>query len=230
MAYIAQNLGEEQIRVPRVYRSFVIQSESYLVMQYVDGESLDAIPWMSRPPDQRKDIIKQATDAVLALRTLEAKAPGPVERSGFPTGGFFSDYGANTVFANISEMEQWLDRKLRIYNRHDQALLRGTSWSLSGCFKTLVMCHMDIALRNLKLDRHGRLWFLDWEWAGFYPPEFEIAYLHCIIGEGADLEFFKDLLRGLGSLDRNDVVDKLHQVYYVNNSCFAASHIVGVDC
>ena len=65
-------------------------------------------------------------------------------------------------------MEKWLDRKLKLCS----------GGSLSSKFGTLVMCHMDIALRNLTLDRHGQLWLLDWEWAGFYPKELEIASLH----------------------------------------------------
>jgi thiamine kinase-like enzyme len=37
----------------------------------------------------------------------------------------------------------------------------------------LVLTHQDLNLRNIILGEDGRLWIIDWEWAGYYPPWFE---------------------------------------------------------
>lgn len=47
----------------------------------------------------------------------------------------------------------------------------------TGHFDELVMCHLDIHLRNLILDGQRKLWLLDWAFAGAYPPYFETANL-----------------------------------------------------
>lgn len=40
---------------------------------------------------------------------------------------------------------------------------------------TLVFTHHDLAPRNILLDSHGKIWLLDWDYAGFYPSYFEYA-------------------------------------------------------
>ena len=43
----------------------------------------------------------------------------------------------------------------------------------------LVLSHLDLNLRNIMIDPEGRVWIIDWEWAGYWPPWFEyIATLH----------------------------------------------------
>jgi len=214
MIYVAEYTNG-QLRLPKVYRSFACGGKSYTVMQYVEGECLNSAPWVSRDPEQRASIIRQAADAILVLRSLRGKTPGPIE-SGSPIGGLFSIYGANKMFSDCREMEKWLDQKLK---------LRGGG-SLKGRFDTLVMCHMDIALRNMKLDGRGQLWFLDWAWSGFYPPEFEIASLHHKEPGNFDYEFSQALLQELGSAETDEVLTLLLTVYEVNDGPYVGSHLL----
>ena len=51
--------------------------------------------------------------------------------------------------------------------------------SFSSDFDNLVMCHLDIHLRNLILDGQGKLWLIDWGFSGAYPPYFEFASQFC---------------------------------------------------
>ncbi|KAF8914375.1 hypothetical protein CPB84DRAFT_1957089 [Gymnopilus junonius] len=37
----------------------------------------------------------------------------------------------------------------------------------------LVLTHLDLSPSNIILGNDGRLWLIDWAWAGFYPPWFE---------------------------------------------------------
>lgn len=42
----------------------------------------------------------------------------------------------------------------------------------------LVLTHHDLAPRNLMVDSSRRLWLVDWDYAGWYPPYFEYAAMH----------------------------------------------------
>lgn len=37
----------------------------------------------------------------------------------------------------------------------------------------MVLTHNDLSMRNIIVGRGGKLWLVDWGWAGFYPPYFE---------------------------------------------------------
>lgn len=63
------------------------------------------------------------------------------------------------------------------------------------------MCHMDIAARNLVLDRQRRVWVLDWAYAGGFPVYFEEAVLRRI----GDPNFTEGLLRMVGEEHTEDV-------------------------
>ncbi|KAF2731939.1 hypothetical protein EJ04DRAFT_566408 [Polyplosphaeria fusca] len=103
-------------------------------------------------------------------------------------GGLFSIYGAGKTFECATDMEPWFNQKLRIVGTGD----------VTGCFDELVMCHMNLSLRNFLLEKAGRLWILDWAWAGFFPPTFEIASLSHKRADHPDFGLAQDLLRELG--------------------------------
>ena len=102
--------------------------------------------------------------ALIALSKHTSERPGPVE--GKPNGRLFSTYGAGCDLPTIDDLKSWLDAKL---SRTNQTL---------ECFtQKLVMCHMDISLRNIIKDTSGSIWILDWAYAGYYPQEFEVSPL-----------------------------------------------------
>jgi hypothetical protein len=39
--------------------------------------------------------------------------------------------------------------------------------------RPLVFTHGDLSMRNIIFGRDGRIWLVDWDWSGFYPPWFE---------------------------------------------------------
>lgn len=48
--------------------------------------------------------------------------------------------------------------------------------------KEFVFTHHDLAPRNIMLEGEtGKLWLVDWDYAGFYPPYFENAAMHNFI-------------------------------------------------
>jgi serine/threonine protein kinase len=205
-----------RIHIPRVYRYFLSGGLGHIVMEFVDGESLDAVPWLKRTTQQRQCIISQVNDALDCMRSIKSDTPGPVG-CGVPMGGLFTVYGAGRAFQSATDMEPWFNQKLKILGRGD----------VTGRFSDLIMCHMDIKLRNLILDKEGRLWILDWAWAGFFPPAFEHTSLEHIPAEDPNWEFAQDLLHELQPVWYDETLVKLLlDVYQVNDGPFGGSHII----
>ncbi|KAF2462159.1 kinase-like domain-containing protein [Lineolata rhizophorae] len=169
------------IHLPRVYRSFTIQgtdgiydSTGYIVMDYVDGCSLTDC-WSGLTVREREDIVKQVVDIIRQLQSLRLPKPGPI--GGGPSKGtWFSCYGAGP-FANRSEFEEYFNQRLEIAKKTGSGGTQGHTPPFR--FSTFVMTHLDITPRNLILDPKGRLWLIDWGYAGAYPPIFEPATLAC---------------------------------------------------
>lgn len=215
MTYIAEH-SNEQIRVPRVYRTFTSGYTDYITVEFIDGECLDAKPWLERSVEQRRSIVLQVSESLRCMRTMRSLQPGPAGQ-GIPLGGLFTLYNAGMTFQTAADMEPWFNDKLRLIGGGD----------ITGMFKDLVMCHMDISLRNLILDKAGKLWIIDWTWAGFFPQEFEIASLLHKRPEALDFQFSQDVFHEIRHAnDDETLLNLLLKVYQVNDGPFMASHIV----
>lgn len=46
---------------------------------------------------------------------------------------------------------------------------------LDAAARPLVLCHHDVHAQNMLFDRAGRLWLVDWEYAGLGDPVFDLA-------------------------------------------------------
>lgn len=143
----------------------------YIVMQFVHGNPLHKI-WSDLDENLRSSVNEQLFAAVSELQSLTAKSPGPVG-GGKSEGWFFTIYGAGP-FNSTTDIESWFNERLVVCQ--DFGRVAHTT-SFTGQFRNLVMCHMDLHMRNLILDRDGKLWLIDWANAGFYPPYFEVAVI-----------------------------------------------------
>ncbi|KAI1513425.1 Phosphotransferase enzyme family protein [Pyrenophora tritici-repentis] len=218
MEYV-RKFSNGEIRIPRVYRYFMSGEQGYIVTDFIDGGSLDAIPWSSRTIQERQYIVDQMMKAFDHMRTMRSSEPEPVGR-GVPEGALFSVWGAGRTLETAADMETCFNAKLKFRGGED----------VTGRFEDLGMCHMDIKLRNLAFDKAGQLWFLDWAWSGFFPPIFEHAGLVRIQEGWPDCEFAQDLLRELRRKPYDETLLALVLgVYEVNNGVFAGRHLISYD-
>jgi len=75
-------------------------------------------------------------------------------------------------FTSYRELSAFFNDKLR------SALESQVALSDMGKFDDsapLVLTHQDLNMRNLIVGDDGRLWVIDWAWAGFYPRWFEFV-------------------------------------------------------
>jgi hypothetical protein len=215
MLYVSAHSGG-QILVPQVHRFFTSNGLGYLAMDFIDGGSLDTVDWSERTLNSQENIVSQATNALKCMRGMQSDEPGPVG-GGIPTGGLFTIYGAGTTFRTAADMEPWFNKKLDIFR----------AGNVTGKFKGLVMCHMDFNLKNLVVDKTGKLWVLDWAWAGFFPPAFELASFRHIRTDDPNAKFVQGVLQKLKPTPEEEaLLPLLLVVYQVNDSPFQGSHLI----
>jgi serine/threonine protein kinase len=207
------------MRVPRLYRTFSHEGSGYIFMEYIDGQRLDHVEWEARTERSRQHIKTELKTAFIALSKLRSTVPGPVKN--IAQGRLFSVYGANTTFSSVHELEEWFTAKLF------------GEGSLLGAFDPdqLVMCHMDLNMRNLILDKDGgRLFFLDWAYSGYYPPECQEALFlydrrpHLL--KCAWSQDLPEVYREVYGSGKDEVVAKLVRVLEFNSGPRGASHLL----
>ncbi|OXV10467.1 hypothetical protein Egran_01769 [Elaphomyces granulatus] len=170
-----------QIRVPKVHRVFSSRLDGdyhdtwFIVMDYVLGCTVED-NWKVLSETTRDEVTSQVAGMVEQMQSISLNhmRPGPIGGGAPFQGPWFSDTCGNGSgpFDTLQEMEDWLNHKLDTRLR----LWRNASGDTPRFeFKDtrMVFTHQDIAPRNLILDPSGRLWLIDWAYAGVYPEGFE---------------------------------------------------------
>lgn len=187
-------LSSTIVRVPKVYRYFSHELRGYLIMEHIPGQPLSLVP--------NPEIY--LTSVAILLRTFEGihrANPGPLH-DGDAVGKFWLD--DDTVSLNtISDVECYFnERQLR-----DLTPLKLVGYSS-------VLCHLDLAPRNIIVMDDHSLCLLDWSSAGFYPRVFERAALDLNIK--TDNVWNTQLLQHLDELEPEEIsqVQLLKKAYY----------------
>jgi aminoglycoside phosphotransferase (APT) family kinase protein len=167
------------IPVPRVHRIIRRGYSNIIVMDFIPGQLLADL-WPSMSFLRRLWVgvtLRRYIRQLRAIRHPRSAFPGPLATQGArqcespvfgqvrSTRGPFSSYEALTLFFN--------DRHTRALEARKRS---SRSVSHSGHFDdsvSLVLTHQDLNPRNLIVGDDGRLWVIDWAWAGFYPLWFE---------------------------------------------------------
>ncbi|KAF8876448.1 kinase-like domain-containing protein [Mucidula mucida] len=170
MSYVASH---SSIRVPKVRRLIpvrpgeaILLSKFWLVMDYVDGDVLETawprMSWWRR------------------LWTVWRLRPFDSTGEALPCSGFyFTEYGAGP-FESYAAMADWYDhlRYAVLVRRHRRTgRLEPQNYPTFDATQPLVLCHMDLNMRNIMVDRNGEVWLVDWGMAGAFPPWLEYANL-----------------------------------------------------
>ena len=177
---------------------------SYIVMQYIDGDLLSEV-WSTMSENTRHNIREQILDIFPRLHSLKSDNPGPVG-GGVSEGAFFTLYGAGP-FESRAELETWFNERWLVCQ--DFGIATHTT-SFTGRFEHLVMCHRDIHLRNMILDRNSKLWLIDWANAGYYPVYLEIA----VILSNHREDMFQCYLNTIPRESWREDVDRLQAIGY----------------
>ncbi|KIM36183.1 hypothetical protein M413DRAFT_321229 [Hebeloma cylindrosporum] len=154
----------------------------WIVMDYIDGDVLETA-WKTMTTWRRLCMIWTVRGYIRELQKTpipSPDAPGPFDASGkayLCRGTYFTEDGAGP-FNSYAEMGAWFDRR-----RFDNlAFIHARQGIMYPCPKfdashPLVLCHMDLHMRNFVVDGSGKLWIIDWANAGAFPPWLEYAQM-----------------------------------------------------
>ncbi|KAJ0424991.1 kinase-like protein [Aspergillus carlsbadensis] len=175
------------VRVPRVYGFFSDERGwGYIVMEFIRG---------GRIIDPLEDAmaIEKAAGVLDYFATLQHTSPGSLCRG--PCRGLLFPETEDLTFDSLDEMEKWFNSRL---------LPQNPKLTFRNC--ELVLCHLDIAPRNILWQEDGPLCLLDWASAGYYPRLFEFCAQWVI--EGKDGSFNSLLLNSIEPLSDHEMKQK----------------------
>jgi thiamine kinase-like enzyme len=177
------------IPVPKVRRYVTNDTSGYLLLEKIEGKRLDKV-WPTLSPMQRFLVAWTLRSYIKELRLASASyprrhVPGPMASTPQQC------YGPAWLFGDkpkgpFKSSKALIDHFNRIYEK-----LNGESFEDT---QTLVLTHNDLNKRNIIVGRDGKLWLVDWEWSGFYPPWFEyIAMMSAADSDQAERSWWKHI-------------------------------------
>lgn len=140
-AFASTFLEPHLVRVPRVHRFFQEQGIGYLVMDYINGVVIDPLG---------EEQYSKVEEILSHLHSISAQTPGNLGGVGMIYGCPFPDEGIPS--GSVEDLEKWF--KSRLFPR------QGHEVSFSRC--KFVVCHRDLAPRNLLWKSDGSVYLLDW--------------------------------------------------------------------
>lgn len=190
------------VRLPRVTQAWEEEDDDpadkntgYILMNYIEGTVLSDF-WSNMDREARREVHEQVAEFVRQLHSTVVDSPGPIGGD-VCNGAVFTDYGAGP-FKSIEGLNACFNERLSVCKQFGSQLeMRPFT---SSDFQPLVLCHMDLFPRNIILDPNGKIWLLDWGYAGGYPAHFEEVVLR-----GRAKDFTDDLLDVVGKPHKNEV-------------------------
>ena len=158
------------VHIPEVYRFFsdndgklgFLRNRGYILMEYVRGTRID--------PLEDPEKVQKIAGIVAHFASIRGDIPGTLSRG--PCGSILFPDCDEFTFDTVQAMEDFFNGRLFPHNP-PKINLKGVD---------LVLCHLDIAPRNILWKEDGSVCLLDWASAGFYPRCFEFAAQNYLLG------------------------------------------------
>lgn len=152
--------SKTSICVPEIRRVIHHDYNAYILMEHIDGQPLDKC-WPHMSLFEKIRIACILRSYLKQLRALVSEMPGPPGPRPLECLGIQFNELTNP-FPNHSAIS-------------DYFLTSSMGSTLGPLFKSkrLVFTHNDINLSNILVGADGKVWLLDWEFAGFFPEWFD---------------------------------------------------------
>lgn len=163
MEYVRINTS---IPVPKIYLAFRHDKHSYIVMEFIDAETLDNVQFLLSQ-DQLYSVAAQLQDIIAQLRKLGGSN---VAMGSWPKGPFRNIFfrGSPPVeeFNTMDEFQAyWLGRIA------EKGLVYESKTAVPE--QRFVLTHGDLASHNILVENGRIVAIVDWETFGWYPELWE---------------------------------------------------------
>ncbi|KAF5314280.1 hypothetical protein D9619_011843 [Psilocybe cf. subviscida] len=168
-------IAKTKIPVPRARRLVTYEMDNVIVMDYIKGQTLDKI-WLTMSVWKEIRIAFILRRYIRQLHRLEAPPgapPGPLSSDATKPrkcdcSSIFGDVkSCREPFASYAEFSTfWNDRHRIGLNDREIPTDDPLRKELFDDTSPLVLSHMDLNPCNMILGEDGRLWIIDWAWAG----------------------------------------------------------------
>ena len=191
--FVHENSDRSLVYIPAVYDSFTATQPgqppvTYIVMEKVEGEAY--VNYKEHHPDKAENMLQAIADAARHIWSLPLPpnmSLGPIEGQ-VPEDRFFSDYGSGRTFENVTQLENWINEKLKFRNKPERVDFQS---------ERLQVCHCDLTQWNVLVDKPDKPpIIINWGYSGIYPrafEEFALVSQFCLLGS----KFAKDLHKQL---------------------------------
>jgi hypothetical protein len=176
---VARRLG---VRAPSIQRVVDVNRGRFCVMERIEGTTLEE-SWAELGWFASARLALQLSRWVRRLRSITSSTAGSLA-SGKCRSFWLEDYYGLPARSRPEDVagfiQFWTDFvSIRSEIKKTAAQLaqpaqRCRPWIA----REFVFVHHDLAPRNIMLDRSGRPWLIDWDYAGWYPKYIEYAAMH----------------------------------------------------
>lgn len=149
------------VRVPEVFRWFLLNGRNHLVMEFIEGRTFSEMT--------PSDAVSQLVAVIEHFANIRGTECGTLDRDyedGFPRGLIWDNNHFNLNPSNTEEVEEFFNIRLKRSSKKVELTRR-----------ELVLCHLDLADRNILFLDSGIIALLDWCNVGFYPQALEFTAL-----------------------------------------------------
>ncbi|OJJ47418.1 hypothetical protein ASPZODRAFT_132392 [Penicilliopsis zonata CBS 506.65] len=212
-AYEAKNqqeaysiIDQNIIIVPRVHDFFVDDERwGYMISDFIPGETIDSLS---------ESHIQKLAHVLEHLQSITADRAGSL--CGGPSIGLLWPDTNDLIINTVQQVEEWFNS--RLFPGDGKVYFEPSP---------LVLCHLDIAPRNIIWLDDGSICLLDWASAGFYPRLLEFASLFF-----QEHHFTRMLLEAVDFDPGREEgkVQRIHQALYHNEKYSFCSHDETADC
>jgi thiamine kinase-like enzyme len=164
-------------RVRRVIEYLHSEGDILIVMDFIPDAKQLHVCWSGLSFWKKLEIILTMRYYIRQLRRARhpcSATPGPPGTQPSVCYGLQFGYDPKGPFATTTALAGYFHRLHHFAERRD--LKKGYTPLPplnESLFSHLVFTHNDLNMRNILLDGEGRLWIIDWGFAGFFPPCFE---------------------------------------------------------
>jgi len=185
-AVAAQNLARDlDIRVPKIRRIITKDGVSYIIMDRVDGLTLEEC-WPSLGLFATIKLACELRKFVRRMQEVSSLTAGGL-KTGECNSFWLENYYGLPVHATPSGVQSFIMFWLRYPGENprlypDPEMHRKYITLAPSLPTRFVFIYQDLAPRNIMIDKDRRIWLVDWNSAGFYPVHFEYVGMqsfHC---------------------------------------------------